>query len=977
MPRPSRIRPWLTLPLVVVVVSVTCRDEGPTAPGAPHRDASPAVALPRAVSASVATTSSPQVLVGAGDIANCDRLANSEATAKLLDGIEGTVFTAGDNAYRDGSAANFADCYQPTWGRHKARTRPAPGDRDYRTAGAAGYFGYFGAAAGDPTTGYYSYDLGDWHVVVLNTQLAISASSAQMGWLQADLQASAKACTAVITHRPYYSSVTGVAADLAPLWGELHARGVELVVSAANVVYERFAPQDASSTADAAYGVRQFIVGTGGAAHQPFGTILPNSEARATGIYGVLKLTLNATGYDWQYVPMPGVAFTDTGSGSCHGPPGTDPPDEDPPVAQVGGPYTSTDGTGQVAFDGSASSDPQGDLPLTYAWSFGDGGTGTGATPTHAYAANGTYTVSLVVTDANGDASAAASTTATVSGITGAPTTGELTVTATTTGSNPDPDGYAATVYDEAGTTVIAGPKAVGVSGSASFPGLSAGNYTVKLTGLAANCSTGLTNDAQAVTITAGGTATTAFAVTCTATTGSLTVSATTSGSDPDPNGYTATLDAGTPGAATQPVTGTTPATFTGLSAGTHTVTLGDLAANCTTSAPGNLLSVDVPAGGTATAAFTVTCQAIIATGSISVAATTSGVSLDPDGYTATIDPGTAQAVSQPLGINGSVSFTGVTAATHTVALTGIAANCTTASNPRTVSVTAGTTTNAAFSVTCTAPPTGTASVFIGAGDIAACGAAEQQRAQATATLLDGYPDATVFTAGDNAYPNGRAIDYQNCYEPTWGRHKSRTWATLGNHEYDTGTADPSFDYFGARAGPRGKGYYSFDLGDWHVIVLNDNIAFGKNSAQDLWLQNDLATSTKRCTIALWHQPYTWSQGTTGGRSGPRKIFWERLYAAGVEISIHGHRHFYERFAPMTPELVRDDATGMRQFVIGTGGEDVWPPPTQTAANSEVLSPSGAVGVLKLTLRTDRYDWEFVPIAGQTFTDSGTGTCHD
>ena len=753
---------------------------------------------------------------------------------------------------------------------------------------------------------------------------------------------------------------------------------MELVVSAENVVYERFAPQDASSTADAAYGVRQFIVGTGGAAHTPFGTILPNSEAQSTGTYGVLKLTLNAGGYDWQFVPVAGKTFTDTGSGACHGPPGEPPPPDDPPpVAQAGGPYTSTNGTGQVAFDGSASSDPQGDLPLTYAWSFGDGGAGTGATPTHTYAANGTYTVSLVVTDAKGNASAPASTTATVSGIVSAPTTGDLTVTATTTGSNPDPDGYAATVYDEAGTTVVAGPKAVAVSGSASFPGLSAGTYTVKLTGLAANCSTGLTNDATSAAVPAGGAATAAFTVTCTATTGGLTVSATTSGSDPDPNGYTATVDAGTPGAVTQPVTGSTPATFTGLSAGTHTVTLGDVAANCATSAPGNQLSVNVLAGGTTTAAFAVTCQAIVTKGSITVTTSTTGSSLDPDGYTATVDAGTAQAVSQPVGINGSVSFTDVSAATHTVSLTGIATNCTTSNNPRTVSVTAGSATSAAFAVTCTTPPSGTAYVLIGAGDIAACGTAQQQRAQATATLIDGFPDATVFTAGDNAYPNGSAVDYRNCYEPTWGRHKSRTWATLGNKEYETGTADASFDYFGARAGPRGKGYYSFDLGDWHVIVLNDNIAFSRGSVQDVWLQNDLATSSKRCTIAIWHQPHTWSQGTTGGRSGPRKVFWERLYAAGAEIALNGHRHFYERFAPMTPEQVRDDAKGVRQFIVGTGGEEVWPPMTQTAANSEVLSPGGVVGVLKLTLRADRYDWQFLPIAGQTFTDAGTGTCHD
>jgi hypothetical protein len=972
MPPIPRARRWLALPLIVFGITVTCRGDQPTAPDAAVRDASP-VMLPPAVTTSVTASTTLPVLVGAGDIANCDRIANAEATAALLDGIEGTVFTAGDNAYRDGSAANYTDCYAPTWGRHKARTRPAPGDRDYRTSGAAGYFGYFGAAAGDPATGNYSYDLGDWHVVVLNTKLSLTPSSAQMTWLRGNLTASGKACTAVIMHRPYYSSVTGIAADLAPLWDTLYTRGVELVLSADNVVYERFAPQDANGTADAAFGVRQFIVGTGGAAHQAFGTIRANSEARMTGVYGVLKLTLGATGYEWQFISDPRKPYTDTGTGSCHAAPGVVPP----PVARPGGPYTSTNGTGQVAFDGSASSDPQGNLPLTYAWNFGDGGTGTGATPTHVYTANGTYTVSLVVTDATGDPSAPATTTAAVSGITTPPATGDLTVTATTTGSNPDPDGYQATVYDQAGTTVVAGPKAVAVNGSASFPALNAGTYTVKLTGLATNCSTGLTNDARTVTIEGGGTATAAFTVTCTATTGGLTVSATTSGSDPDPDGYTATVDAGTAGAVTQPVIGTAPATFTGLSAGTHTVTLGGIAANCTTSAPGNQLSVDVPAGGSATAAFAVTCSPIITTGSITVSTTTSGANLDPDGYTATLDAGTPGAVSHAVGTNGSTSFTNVSAGSHSIALSGLATNCTAAANPLTVSVSAGLMTPAAFSVSCIAPPSGTAPILIGAGDIAACGTAEQARANATAAVIDGYPDATVFTAGDNAYPNGRAIDYQNCYEPTWGRLKGRTWAALGNHEYDTGTADPTFDYFGDRAGPRGKGYYSYDLGDWHVIVLNDNIAFSSGSAQDTWLRNDLATSTKRCTLAIWHEPYTWSQGTTGGRSGSRKYLWQRLYAAGVELVVHGHRHFYERFAPMTPDLVRDDARGIRQFIIGTGGEDVWPPPTQTAANSEVLSPSGAIGVLKLTLRSGSYDWQFVPVAGQSFTDSGTTSCHD
>ena len=139
---------------------------------------------------------------------------------------------------------------------------------------------------------------------------------------------------------------------------------------------------------------------------------------------------------------------------------------------------------------------------------------------------------------------------------------------------------------------------------------------------------------------------------------------------------------------------------------------------------------------------------------------------------------------------------------------------------------------------------------------------------------------------------------------------------------------------------------------------------------------NDLATSTKRCTIAIWHEPYTWTQETKAGRSGARKDIWERLYAAGAEIVINGHRHQYERFAPMTPSEERDDVRGIRQFIVGTGGETADPPTVRRARNSQVLNPSGVSGVLKLTLETDRYSWEFLAAEGASFTDSGTTMCH-
>ncbi|HKA57577.1 MAG TPA: invasin domain 3-containing protein [Gemmatimonadales bacterium] len=266
--------------------------------------------------------------------------------------------------------------------------------------------------------------------------------------------------------------------------------------------------------------------------------------------------------------------------------------------------------------------------------------------------------------------------------------------------------------------------------------------------------------------------------------------------------------------------------------------------------------------------------------------------------------------------------------------------------------------------------------VLVGAGDIAAC---TNNHDSLTANIIDGIP-GTVFTAGDNAYPNGRAVDYQNCYEPTWGRFKARTYATLGNHEYDSSaTADPTFDYFGTRAGPRGLGYYSFELGAWHIVVLNDNgqfVQFRSGSAQDQWLIADLAAHPNLCTLVIWHQPFRFSnKSLTGATSDPaRKIFWDRLYAAGVDVAVNGHQHQYERFLPMNPDGVLDPERGIRSFIVGSGGESAFQP-VLIAPNSAVQS--GNFGVMKFTLKDGGYDWQFIPIAGQTFTDAGSASCHD
>jgi hypothetical protein len=260
--------------------------------------------------------------------------------------------------------------------------------------------------------------------------------------------------------------------------------------------------------------------------------------------------------------------------------------------------------------------------------------------------------------------------------------------------------------------------------------------------------------------------------------------------------------------------------------------------------------------------------------------------------------------------------------------------------------------------------------VLVGAGDIADCASVGDE---ATATLLDGIP-GTVVALGDSAYPSGTAANFRDCYTPTWGRHKARTRPSVGNHEYKTTGAGPYWDYFGSAAGGRGKGWYSYDAGAWHVVVLNSNctiVACGPTSAQVTWLKSDLAANSDAHVLAYWHHP-RYSSGEHGNDLAVQ-TFWEVLYAAGAELVLNGHDHDFERFAPQDPWGRPDSAFGMRQFVVGTGGTPV-EPKSGTAPNSEVFSATH--GVLKLTLRADGYDWAFVPIAGKSFTDSGSGTTH-
>ena len=295
------------------------------------------------------------VLVGAGDIGSC-RSTGDEAAASLLEGIDGTVATLGDHAYPRGTAADFARCYDPSWGQFKARTKPSPGNHEYETAGASGYFNYFGPAAGDPSKGYYSYDLGSWHVISLNSNCSFvaggcAAGSPQEQWLKADLATNSNACTLAYWHHPRFSSgFHGDHASVAPFWDALYQGGADVVLNGHDHNYERFALQNPSGQADPAQGIREFVVGTGGAELRNFGSIKPNSEVRVEQRNGVLKMTLHPEGYDWQFVTAPDVTVADSGSGQCHGAPSAPLP---PPTDTTGG-TTGTSITDTTATTGTA-----------------------------------------------------------------------------------------------------------------------------------------------------------------------------------------------------------------------------------------------------------------------------------------------------------------------------------------------------------------------------------------------------------------------------------------------------------------------------------------------------------------------------------------------------------------------------------------------------------------------------------------------
>lgn len=247
---------------------------------------------------------------------------------------------------------------------------------------------------------------------------------------------------------------------------------------------------------------------------------------------------------------------------------------------------------------------------------------------------------------------------------------------------------------------------------------------------------------------------------------------------------------------------------------------------------------------------------------------------------------------------------------------------------------------------------------------------------KATSDLLIRAAVAAVLPLGDLQYEDGALDKFRRSYDPTWGRLKSITRPVPGNHEYGTRGAEGYFSYFGPIAGEPGRGYYSFDIGAWHVVALNSNCApvggCGEGSPQERWLRADLAAHPARCTLAYWHHP-RFSSGFHG--SNPAfDAFWRALYDAGADIVLNGHDHHYERFAKQDPQGRPDPGRGMREFVVGTGGRSLYGL-KRGAANSEAFS-ADAFGVLALTLQAASYEWHFVRGPGRAFTDSGRAACH-
>jgi acid phosphatase type 7 len=269
---------------------------------------------------------------------------------------------------------------------------------------------------------------------------------------------------------------------------------------------------------------------------------------------------------------------------------------------------------------------------------------------------------------------------------------------------------------------------------------------------------------------------------------------------------------------------------------------------------------------------------------------------------------------------------------------------------------------------------------LVGAGDIGDCTTLDGgANAEATARLVDRITDAVVFTAGDNAYFDGTAAEYANCYGPRWGRFRNRTRPSPGNHEYNPPSFGfPYFDYFGERAGARGAGFYSYTLGNWHIVSLNSNAPVGPGSEQLSWLRQDLdlnkSSPSSKCTLAYWHHPL-FTSGPSGGSNALMRPVWQVLYEFGVEVVVNGHDHLYERFDWMDPTGRRDSPNaGIREYIVGTGGAPLYDFGPRLPASLFGLK---AYGVLKFTLRDTGWDSVFIQAGTELLVDvSMENLCH-
>jgi hypothetical protein len=521
------------------------------------------------------------------------------------------------------------------------------------------------------------------------------------------------------------------------------------------------------------------------------------------------------------------------------------------------------------------------------------------------------------------------------------------------------------------GGALSGGGAVAAVAGVASFPNLSinavGSGYTLKATigGIpdvvsnAFNVTSGVVSAAQSTVVaappsfTAGGSST-------------ITVTARDAGGFPVVGATVALSVSGSGNTITQPsgpadANGVATGSFSSTAAGSKTVTA---TANGITITQKPVVTVNAGAVSASVSTVSAAPSSIVAgSGTATITVTVKdGFGNPVSGSTVVLSAtGSGNTLTQPAGATGG---TGI--ATGTLAST-VAGN-------KTVSATAS-----GISVTQTAPVTvtsaGTAVTFVGAGDIADCG---NNNDAATAALINAMPSNTpVFVLGDNVYPNGTATQFTNCYGPTWGVFKSRTHPSAGNHEYNSSNATPYFNYFGAAAGTAGQGWYSFDLGAWHIIVLNSNLETKAGSPQDNWLLADLAAHNNVCTLAYWHHPLYSSIGGSGNGGAvitSARRYWDDLYAHGVDLVLNGHRHVYERLARMKPDGSPDPVNGIRTIIAGMGGEsggDL----TNIFPTSQVRE-GHTYGVLKLTLSATSYSWEFVGVPGSTFTDTGTENCH-